>query len=88
MDIRIIGVITMSKGETTNISELRNTLECYALTLYKHLEYLEKWGLIVDKKPTRNGVARKITLARTYGDCMDVLITLKHAIETVNEYFG
>jgi hypothetical protein len=88
LDLRIIGTIAQSKGQTINISELRNILECYALTLYKHIDNLSKWGLILDEKPKRNGYPRRISLEKNYRDCVDELISIKHAIDTINQYFG
>ena len=76
----------MQKGETASMVQLRYNACGTTHKLEQHLSNLVRWGLVNDKKPDRNGVARQISLSQDYGDCMSILIKLKDAIDTVNEY--
>lgn len=87
IDLKIINTIVMQKGETASMVQLRYNACGTTHKLENHLSNLERWGLIKDKKPTRNGMPRKISLNQHYGDCMSLLMKIKEAIETVNEYF-
>lgn len=101
MDIKIVNTITLSPPskssssslpsryncERTTYSDLRTTAACSQNKLDEHLQNLEKWGLVTDKKPQKNGQARIVTLAKPYGDVMHELMRLKDAIDTVNEFF-
>ena len=96
MDIKIVNTITLSPPsslpsryncERTTYSDLRTTAACSQNKLEEHLQNLEKWGLVTDKKPKKNGQARIVTLSKPYGDVMHELMRLKDAIDTVNEFF-
>lgn len=99
MDLRIVNTIALSSSsyssslpsryncERSTYSELRTNAACSQQKLDDHLENLEKWELITDKKPEKNGQARIISLAKPYGDVMHELMRLKMAIDTVNEFF-
>lgn len=77
----------MQKGETASMVQLRYNACGTTHKLENHLSNLERWQMIQDSKPKKNGYARKITLTKPYGDCMHELFRLKEAIETVNEFF-
>lgn len=99
LDIKIVNTITLSSSPTTTslpsryncekttYSELRTIVACSQNKLDEHLENMVKWKLITDKKPTKNGQARIVKLARPYGDAMRELMKIKDAIDTVNEFF-
>ena len=88
IDLKIINTIVFDKNEVTNIGELRNNVSGISNVLERHLSNLVKWGLIQDKKPEKNGVARKISLNVPYGVAMDTIMKLKNAVEIVNEFFN
>lgn len=89
IDIRIVNSIVLSgKNETITMSELRRNVPIYQKNLERHVECLVRWHIINDQKSPSNGKARKLTLNMDYGDAMRVLMKLKDAIETVNEFFA
>lgn len=88
IDFRIISTISTSSKLSTNHSELRASAHSAPNILDKHLENLQAWGLIQDKKPSSNGLPRKITLLEPYDYCLSQLTELKTAIDKVNYFFG
>jgi len=89
IDLKILKTIFDSKNGIVNMSDLRHLLGLYQSRLEEHLDYLQKWKMIQDKKPQGPGKAREISIdeTTTYGECILSLTHLKTAIGLVNEYF-
>lgn len=87
IDYKIIDTIYGSQKKSCNHSELRNKVHSAPYALDKHLDNLERWGLIKNNPPKSVGHGRVIELKNSVHYAIGTLSRLELAIKTVNEFF-
>jgi hypothetical protein len=87
IDIKIILAIENSKTKSCNHSDLRYQAHAAPNILDKHIDNLEKWGLIKNHPPKSAGHARTIVLDKPLDDCISKISQLYFSLCIVNDFF-